>query len=79
MVGELPMAAQWSVDTHNRGLHAELKSGNLVLLGSDMMLSDTQIIGDAISLCLVCSTKEEIETYFKNLAVGANVTNDLRI
>lgn len=30
------------------------------------------------SLCLVCSSKEEIETFFKNLAVGAHVTTDLR-
>ncbi|MCA0454285.1 MAG: VOC family protein [Chloroflexi bacterium] len=77
-VGESPMAAQWSPDTHNRVLHAELKSGTLTLLGSDMIGTDAPVVGNVISLCLVCSSKEEIEAYFKNLSTGANVTNDLR-
>lgn len=75
-VEESPMAAQWPSSVQKNILHAELRKENLVLLGSDMG-SERLVTGNTISLALGCSTEQEIEKYFTNLAQGGKVTHPL--
>lgn len=76
-VKESPMAAQWSAAVQDHILHASLTKGPLTLLASDMAGPDGTIKGNNICLALACSTREEIHTYFNNLAVGGKVTHPL--
>lgn len=76
-VGESPMAAQMPVEMHNHVLHAVLTAGGITLMGSDMRGGD-DLSGSSIYLCLVCSTLEEIRTYYAKLVEGGQATHPLK-
>ncbi|MBI4836059.1 MAG: VOC family protein [Candidatus Abawacabacteria bacterium] len=76
-VGESPMDQQMPGMTSNNVMHASLTKDSLILLASDMMGSEKAVQGNTISLCLNCSSEEEINTFFKNLSAGGTVTQPL--
>jgi len=76
-VGESPMAGQFPPEMHERILHSSLVKDGLILLASDMAGSEGVWQGNSIALSLLCSTEEEIYTFFANLSRGANVTRPL--
>ena len=71
-VSESPMAAQLPSELSAGILHSTLTRDNIVLMGSDM-LGAKLVNGNAISLCLNCSSDEEINDFFDKLASGGNV------
>ncbi|MDB5259039.1 MAG: glyoxalase [Candidatus Taylorbacteria bacterium] len=71
-VGESPMAKEMSPETHDRIMHADLKSSSMELYGSDMM-RDKAVIGDNVSLSLNCDTEEEANSLFAKLSKGGEV------
>jgi PhnB protein len=75
--GESPMASQMSAEMHKNILHASLVKDGLALMGSDMMRSEVPIEGNTITLCLICSSKEEIHTFFSNLSSGGEIGHPL--
>jgi PhnB protein len=77
-VGESPMAGQMPAQMHQSVLHASLTKGDLVLMGSDMIGSEGFVKGNSVFLCLVCSTKDEIQTFFSKLSAGGEVTHPLK-
>jgi len=75
-VGESPMAAQMPPAMKDSILHASLKIGDNMLMGSDMrrkQLTD----GDTVSLSLNCSSEEEIRTCYKKLSSGGKADHPL--
>jgi PhnB protein len=76
-VVDSPMSSQWPAAAQQSVLHAELRQGSLVLMGSDMAATPRRSSGNAISLALHCKTHKEIETYFKKLSMGGKVTHPL--
>ena len=58
-------------------MHSTLKKGNWVLMASDMMDPSSFKQGDTVSLCLVCESKEEIETLYKKLSKGGEIFMEL--
>jgi PhnB protein len=76
--GESPMAAQMPPEMHGRILHSVLTSGSVMIMGSDMGGEEEYIQGNTLALCLVCRSREEIETLFNKLSGGANVTHPLK-
>ena len=77
-VGESPMAEQIPSDMHDRMLHSMLTCGDFALMASDMMGSEKVVRGNDVHLCLVCSSKDEIEASFAKLAVGGQVGHPLQ-
>lgn len=77
-VGESPMAGQMGADVSNRVLHAALNNGSIVLFGSDMIGTDNFSRGMDVSLCVVCSSPEEIKTFYSKLAAGGQATHPLK-
>jgi len=77
-VGESQMAAQMPKEMHGNILHATLEKDGFVLMASDMVLPGGGVPGNALTLCLVCKSKAEIETLFSKLAAGGNVTTPLK-
>jgi len=78
VISDSPMAAQIPAEKQKNILHSVLKSGNIVLMASDILDSSTINIGNAVTLCLSGGTKEEIEGYFDKLSQGAHVTHPFK-
>jgi PhnB protein len=76
-VEESPMAHKWPAAVQKNILHASLVNGRIVLLGSDMAGPGGAVRGNTISLALNCSSDEEIEAFFSNLAEGGKVSHPL--
>ncbi len=77
-VGESPMASQLPADSHKKVMHASLKSGGFTLLASDMSGPGGFKKGSELSLTIVGSSKEEIESFFSKLSAGGKVTHALK-
>lgn len=71
-ISESPMAAQMPTDSAAHILHSTLTREGLVLMGSDMIGAKLSA-GNKISLCLVCNSEEELNTFFSKLSEGGNV------
>ena len=71
-VAESPMAAQLPATEGANIMHSILTRDGLMLLGSDMMGKKLEK-GNTVSLCLRCSSNEEINTFFNRLATGGKV------
>jgi PhnB protein len=72
-ISESPMAAQMPSEAGANILHSTLvKNENVVLMGSDM-IGASLVKGNDVTLCLNCSTEEEINEYFTNLTLGGKI------
>src|SRR5258706_9698414 len=77
-VGESQMAAGMPKEAHNQILHSVLEKDGFVLMASDMLETDHVVRGNAYTLCLVCNSKQEIETLFSKLSAGGKVGHPLK-
>jgi PhnB protein len=76
-MGESPMAAQTPPEKKDSIMHSTLmKDGQVFLMASDM--ADEGATGGPISLCVNCSSEEEINTFFSKLSEGAKITHPLK-
>ena len=78
-VGESPMAEQMPKKMQNCILHATLTSGNLCLMGSDMVSEKGLIRGNAISVVINCSDEEQIRTLYNKLSEGGYKTHPIEL
>ena len=59
-VGEMPeMAAQMPPDWKDTILHSQLKSGDMVIMGSDMS-RDKRLEGNTVHLCIQCNAGSQL-------------------
>jgi PhnB protein len=72
-----PVASQMPAAVQDDILHSVLTSGSVMLMGTDMG-EDLYKHGNTVFLCLVCQSKEEIESLFSKLSAGAKVLHPLR-
>ncbi len=77
-VGESPMAEQMPRKMKDCILHSELKNGVLLLLGSDMVGEQGLIKGNAVSLCISCSSEDYIRSCYQKLSSGGQATHPLK-
>lgn len=75
-ISESPMAAKLPSDMGAKILHSSLTRGDLVLMASDMM-GNGIVRGNSISLCVNCTTDEEINSFFNNLSAGGKIVEPL--
>ncbi|MEP7285186.1 MAG: VOC family protein [Chloroflexota bacterium] len=76
--GEAPMAAGMPKEAQQNVMHSSLEKDGFMLMGADMMEPATSVHNNTVSLCLVCSSKDETETLFSKLSAGGNVTHPLK-
>lgn len=76
-IAESPMAAQMPSEMGPKILHSSLTNAGLVLMASDCMGAAT-VAGNNVALCINCSSEEEINSFFKNLAAGGKVNEPLQ-
>ena len=77
-VGESPMAGQMPAEAQKNILHAALTIGGVALMGSDMVGREGVTMGNNVSLTIVCSSKEEIDSFFAKLSAGGKVAHPLK-
>ena len=75
-ISESPMAARMPSELGAKILHSSLTKESLVLMASDM-IGNNVVNGNSISLCVNCTSDEEINSFFNNLSKGGNVVEPL--
>lgn len=71
-VGESPMVTHMPAEMKDTILHASLKTGDNMIMGSDMrtkQLTD----GDTVSICINCESEDDLYRFYKNLSAGGNI------
>jgi PhnB protein len=77
-VGSTPAAAQMPSSMQDKIMHSSLKSGNITLMGSDMVEAEGYRHGNTLSLCLICDSRQEIESLFAKFSQGGRVRSPLK-
>ena len=75
-ISESPMAARMPSEMGAKILHSSLTKDNIVLMGSDMM-GNNVVAGNSISLCINCSSDEEVNSFFDSLAKDGKIVEPL--
>jgi PhnB protein len=75
-ISESPMAARMPSEMGAKILHSSLTKDNIILMASDMM-GNNVVNGNSISLCMNCSSDEEVNGFFNNLSKDGKVVEPL--
>ena len=76
-VSELPeMAAQMPPHYSDHIMHSTLVKDGIVIMASDLCRRKLEN-GNAYSICIQCSSEEEIDRFFGNLSNGGKVVDPL--
>jgi PhnB protein len=76
-VGESPAAGQMPPSMKDHVLHSVLAKDGVVLMASDMTGPEGVVKGNNVSLCIIGSSKAEIEPIFAMLSPGGTVNTPL--
>lgn len=76
-VGDTPMADQLPEEIRGCILHALLKKGSLVLMGTDMVGDEVLIQGNSISILLECRTPSQMVRYYNKLVEDGQQTQPI--
>ncbi|MBP7967610.1 VOC family protein [Candidatus Woesebacteria bacterium] len=76
--GDSPLGKDMSSEMSNRIMHSALIKKDFLLMASDMSYDEGYKPGNNVSLCLVCSSEDEVQTLFKNLSEGGHVRHSLK-
>src|SRR3989338_5834094 len=77
-VGESQMEERMPDVPKDKIMHSSLQNNGWVLMVADMMMPETFTQGDNVSLCLVCSSKEEIESLYSKLTADGEIFMPLK-
>lgn len=76
-IGESPMADKMPPKMADSILHSTLTHGGMILMGTDCVREGGLKKGNSISLCLNCSSEEEIKTFYTKLSAGGSANHPL--
>ena len=76
-IGESPLADKMPPKMKQYILHSSLTNGGLVMMATDCVPGQGLVKGNAVSLCLNCSSEEEIKSCYAKLAHGGTATHPL--
>jgi len=74
-IGESPMADKMPDIMKNYILHAELRTTNACIMGSDMVAENGLTRGNSVAIMLHCSSEEELNEFFRKLSGKGTVTH----
>jgi len=78
VVGDSPMADKVPEEAKQNIMHSTLSKDGMVLLMASDMMGSKQANGNAITLCLNCSSEEEIYLLFSKLSAGSQVSHPVK-
>lgn len=73
-----PMEAHCPTAMKDMIMHASLTSGGITLMASDNLMAGELIRGNASSLSLNCSSKEELNQFFNSLSAGGQIIQPVK-
>lgn len=76
-VGESPLSAKMPKKMKDCIVHAMLIKDTLVLMASDLVSDNGLVKGNNVSLCLNCSSEDEIKNYYAKLSAGGTANHPL--
>ena len=76
-IGESPLSGKMPSQMKENILHSTLTNGDVVIMATDCVRDEGLIKGNTISLCLNCSSEEEIKDCYKKLAEGGTADHPL--
>ena len=76
-IGESPMADKMPAQMKHCILHSTLTNGGIVIMATDCVRPEGLIKGNAVSLCLNCSSEDEIRTCYEKLSAGGKANHPL--
>lgn len=76
-VGESPLADKLPRQMKNYIVHASLRSGNLELMGTDMVGEQGLVKGNAVATLINCSDEEELRSCYAQLSRGGEATHPI--
>ena len=76
-IGESPMAERMPDDLKGYILHSTLRSGPMLLMGTDMVGEHGLVKGNAISILIECQDEGEIQGIYQQLSIGGQATHPL--
>jgi PhnB protein len=71
-VGDSPVADKVPPQMAASILHASLTNGSLMLLATDMCRTELSK-GNTVTMCINCSTEEEIRNFYEKLSIGGEI------
>ncbi len=77
-IGESPMASQMPPDSKNKIMHSQLKNGNIVIMGADLMGPGGLKTGSQISLTIDCGSNKEADVLYSRLSAGGKPTHPMK-
>lgn len=77
-VKDTPAAASCPAGTEDQIMHSSLTKNGMVVMATDMAQGTYQQ-GNNVALSVNCSSEEEINTFFNNLAAGGTITCPLGV
>lgn len=72
-VSESPVKDSFSPEMQDKVLHAMLEAPGVKIFASDLVDGSSEKQGNRVELCLVCESKEELETLWAKLLEGGTV------
>jgi PhnB protein len=67
-IGESPMSGKMPQQMKDSIMHSSLTSGDMILIGSDMVMETGLVRGNSVSLLLNCKSEEQISDYYEKLS-----------
>jgi PhnB protein len=77
-VSESPMSEQMPPQMKESILHSCLTNNDVILMGTDMVCEQGLTRGNAVSLCLQCSSEEELRKTYDALSEGGEKTHPVQ-
>lgn len=77
-IAEAPVEVRCEAGQEDHVLHAFLRKGDMLLMGSDMAGPGGYKRGSAIALSYLCSSEEDIKTKYEQLSEGGKVIDPLQ-
>lgn len=75
-VGDTPGSFNFPQELRNMIVHASLKKGNMILMGTDMR--DEELLhGNTVSIFVDCQSEMLIKKYYRNLQIEGEATHPL--
>lgn len=78
-VGGSPMEEHCPAEMKDSILHSALTKDSLMLFGTDMSGPGGLTKGNNVSLCLSCSSEEEINDFYTKLSEGGQIMDPLKM
>jgi PhnB protein len=76
--GDSPMGADMSAEAKNNVLHSSLANGSINIMAADQMSEGNPKHGETVTLCLVCSSRSDIDSFFSKLSQGGTIIYPLK-